>query len=183
MIFSWAAGIIDAWLFLARSFKSMWRSAPGDLMALLVIRACGITAPGRRVASVAADEAAIVIEDPAAARYLDHQWIPVHAQTLGRYILARKTLDDHTLAHELEHVRQWQRLGPLFLPSYVAASAIAHLRHRPVYWGNHYESAARRRADLDCATSTPQTSGSSRIVSRPNASSCHWPPESSVPSL
>ena len=152
MIFSWAAGIIDAWLFLARSFRSMWRRAPGDLMALLVIRACGITAPGRRVAAVAGDEAAIVIEDPAAARYLDHQWIPVHAQTLGRYILARETLDDRTLAHELEHVRQWQRLGPLFLPAYVAASGVALLRRRPAYRGNRYEAGARRRADSELAT-------------------------------
>jgi hypothetical protein len=153
MIFSWAAMVIDGWLALWRTARRAWLAAPGDLMAWMVIRACGITATGRLVSTAPAAgrsvTTAIVVEDPAAAYYLDHGWIPIHAQTLGRYVFARGPLDDHTVAHELEHVRQWQRLGPMFLPAYVAASGTAILRRRPAYWGNRFEVAARRRADRD----------------------------------
>jgi hypothetical protein len=155
--FVWAARLIDAWLVLRRAARAAWIALPGDLMARLVIWACGITAPGRAVftapgtgrAGGPGGVAAVVIEDPAAAHYLDHGWIPIHAQTLGRYVFARGPLDDRTVAHELEHVRQWQRLGPLFLPAYIAATGAAILRRRPAYWANRYEVAARARADRE----------------------------------
>jgi hypothetical protein len=111
-------------------------------MALLVMRACGIPrASVAREVSLAGGSA-VLIEHPAAALYLDHQWIPVHAQTLGRYVFARERLSDRIVAHEIEHVRQWQRLGPLFLPAYVASSGLALLRGRDPYRG---QSATRRR--------------------------------------
>jgi hypothetical protein len=139
--FFWAARVIDAWLGLLRGLRAAWRAFPGDLMALLVIRASGIPPVGREVRI--ADTAALVFEHPAAAHYLDHQWIPVHAQTLGRYVFARDRLSDRTIAHEMEHVRQWERLGPLFLPAYVASSGLALLRGRSAYEANRFEEAAR----------------------------------------
>ena len=146
MIFFWAARVIDAWLGLPRRLRAVWRALPGDLMALLVIRACGIPSVGREVRI--ADTTAIVLEHPTAAHYLDHQWIPVQAQTLGRYVFARERLSDATVAHEVEHVRQWERLGPLFLPAYVASSGLALLRGRNAYRSNRFEEAARRQESM-----------------------------------
>lgn len=143
MTFFWAARVIDAWLGLLRGLRAAWRAFPGDLMALLVIRACGIPPIGREVRIAATT--AILVEHPAAGHYLDHQWIPVQAQTLGRYVFARERLSDRTIAHEVEHVRQWQRLGPLFLPAYVASSGLALLRGRNPYSANRFEEAARRQ--------------------------------------
>ena len=143
MIFYWAARVIDVWLRLARSLRGAWRACPGDLMALLVMRACDIREPGRPVQ--VGGTSAVLVEDPRAAYYLDHQWIPVHAQTLGRYIFARGELSAQIVEHELEHVRQWQRFGPLFLPTYVASSSWALLRRRNPYRANRFEVAARAR--------------------------------------
>jgi hypothetical protein len=126
-------------------------------MALLVMRACGIDSGGSGGAAGrlvdAGDVSAVLIEDPRAALYLDRQWIPVHAQTLGRFVFARGRLSDATVAHELEHVRQWSRLGPLFLPAYVASSGLALLRRRNPYWANRFEQAARER-ELDPGVSS-----------------------------
>ena len=112
-------------------------------MALLVMRGCGIPRPGREVRR--AGTLAILVEDPRIARYLDRQLMPVYAQTLGRHVFAREPLPDRTIAHEMEHVRQWQQLGPLFLPAYIASSGVALLRGRHPYGANRYEVAARRR--------------------------------------
>jgi hypothetical protein len=143
VIFGRAARVIDVWLCLTRAMREAWQAFPGDLMALLVMRACDIREPSRRVQ--AGGVSAVLVEDPRAAHYLDHQWIPVHAQTLGRYIFARSELSPEIVDHELEHVRQWQRLGPLFLPAYVASSGWALLRRRHPYRANRFEVAARAR--------------------------------------
>ena len=144
MTFVWAARTIDAWLGLMRCVRAAWRALPGDLMALLVMRCCGITGPGREVRDGAVS--AVLVEDPRTARYLDHQAMPVFAQTLGRYVFARERLPETTIAHEIEHVRQWQRLGPLFLPAYFASSGLALLHGRHPYSANRFEEAASRRA-------------------------------------
>ena len=146
MVFHWAGRVIDLWLALTRLVRyarGAWRALPGDAMALLVMHACGIDSPGREARE--GDISAVLIEDPRAALYLDHQWMPVHAQTLGRYIFARERLADRTVAHELEHVRQWSRLGPLFLPAYALSSGLAILNGRRPYDANRFEEAARRR--------------------------------------
>jgi hypothetical protein len=143
VVFYGAARIIDIWLCLTRALREAWRAFPGDLMALLVMRACAIREPSRRV--WAGGVSAVLVEHPRTAHYLDHQWIPVHAQTLGRYVFARSELSPEIVDHELEHVRQWQRLGPLFLPAYVASSGWALLRRRDPYRANRFEVAARAR--------------------------------------
>ncbi|HYT25580.1 MAG TPA: hypothetical protein VEP73_03740 [Actinomycetota bacterium] len=71
------------------------------------------------------------------ARFL--AWRGFCAITLGHVIVASEPLDDHLLAHELGHVRQHERWGPLFYPAYLLASLAGYRR-------NPFERAAERRA-------------------------------------
>ena len=61
------------------------------------------------------------------------------AITLGHVIVTNERLDDRILAHELGHVHQHERWGPLFYPAYLLAS-LAGYRHNP------FERAAEQRA-------------------------------------
>jgi hypothetical protein len=66
------------------------------------------------------------------------------AITFGHVVLCVDELDDDLLAHELAHVRQYERLGAFFMPAYLWASAAAWLRGGHYYRDNHYEIEARR---------------------------------------
>ncbi len=66
------------------------------------------------------------------------------AITLGHVVLCVDELDDALFAHELVHVRQYERLGALFMPAYLWASAAAWLRGGHYYRDNRYEIEARR---------------------------------------
>jgi hypothetical protein len=71
------------------------------------------------------------------------------AMTLGHVVIARTQADlDHSRRHELVHVRQYERWGPLFVPAYLAASAWQWLHGRNAYLDNPFEEEAYRR-DLD----------------------------------
>jgi hypothetical protein len=65
------------------------------------------------------------------------------AMGLGHVILA---MSEEDLArhreHELVHVRQCERWGPLFLPAYAIASLSAWMRGRDPYEGNRFEREA-----------------------------------------
>ena len=67
------------------------------------------------------------------------------AMTLGHVIIGR---DRHCLEacrdHEQAHVRQVERWGPLFLPAYLFASALAWSQGRRYYLDNWFEIDARR---------------------------------------
>lgn len=54
---------------------------------------------------------------------------------------------DHSRAHERVHVRQYERWGPLFIPLYLAASAVAALKGLDPYRDNPFEREAFREAD------------------------------------
>jgi hypothetical protein len=129
---------------LAARVREFWRTAPGDLIGRAVLRACGDVQPTREV-PLPAGPPALLAEDPRLARYLDNVPLTPYAQTLGRYIVARERLPDSIIRHELEHVRQWSRLGPLYLPAYGASSFIAILAGRHRYFDNIFEIAARSR--------------------------------------
>ena len=58
------------------------------------------------------------------------------AITLGHVVLATRRLEGRLLQHEMTHVRQHARLGPLFLPSYLALHVFTG------YGKNPFERAA-----------------------------------------
>lgn len=159
MLFYYAAIILDAWLATIRaltsprrawrSLRGAWRALPGDLMGQTVMRGCGIPAPSRIVDAGAVS--AILVEHPNVGRYFGLQFIPVQAQTLGRYVFCRGPISDDLLEHEVEHIRQWGRFGPLYLPLYFGSSAVELVRGRRPYWDNRFEVAARLRADREMA--------------------------------
>lgn len=65
------------------------------------------------------------------------------AITFGHTVLSVDELDHDTLDHELVHVRQYERWGPLFVPAYLFASAAARLRGGHHYRDNRFELSAR----------------------------------------
>ena len=65
------------------------------------------------------------------------------AITFGHVVLCVDDIDDETLRHEMVHVRQYERWGPLFVPAYLIASLVARSRGRHAYRDNRFEVAAR----------------------------------------
>lgn len=71
------------------------------------------------------------------------------AITFGHTVLARTAADlDRTRPHELIHVAQYERWGPLFVPAYLACSAWMWLRGRNPYYDNPFEQEAYAKEDL-----------------------------------
>ena len=67
------------------------------------------------------------------------------AMTLGHVVIARTSADlDFSRRHELVHVAQYERWGPLFVPAYLACSAWQWLRGRDAYLDNPFEEEAYR---------------------------------------
>lgn len=65
------------------------------------------------------------------------------AQTFGHVVIAQsEQWLESTRVHERVHVRQYERLGPLFIPAYLLASLWALLRRENAYHGNHMERTA-----------------------------------------
>lgn len=65
------------------------------------------------------------------------------AMVLGHVVLARsRQLLDQTRSHERVHVRQVERWGPLFIPAYLALSALAWFRGLRAYEDNPFEREA-----------------------------------------
>lgn len=69
---------------------------------------------------------------------------PFRAITLGHVVLSVDELEVRTLRHELEHVRQYERWGPVYFPAYLAASVAAVVKGAHYYRDNAFEIAARR---------------------------------------
>ena len=81
--------------------------------------------------------------DGGLARFL--RWRGFAAITLGHVIVANRPLSDGLLAHELEHVAQHERWGPLYYPAYLLGSVRGYRR-------NPFERAATRAATAVQAT-------------------------------
>src|SRR5436190_11957073 len=65
------------------------------------------------------------------------------AMTLGHVVIARTKADlDKSRQHELIHVAQYERWGPLFVPAYLACSAWLWLRGCDAYLDNPFEEEA-----------------------------------------
>lgn len=78
------------------------------------------------------------------------RWVPIAggaaAMTLGHCVIARTSADlDRSRDHELIHVAQYERWGPLFVPAYLAASAWMWLRGLDPYLDNPFEEEAYSR--------------------------------------
>ena len=67
------------------------------------------------------------------------------AITFGHVVLCVDAIDESTLRHELVHVGQYERWGPLFMPAYLLASLWCMARGRHHYRDNPFERAARLR--------------------------------------
>lgn len=75
------------------------------------------------------------------------RWIPIGggaaAMTLGHCVIARTAADlDRCRRHELVHVAQYERWGPLFVPVYLGWSAWLWLRGFDPYLDNPFEEEA-----------------------------------------
>jgi hypothetical protein len=70
------------------------------------------------------------------------------AVTLGHVIWGcDQTCLDECRKHERIHVAQYERWGPLFIPLYLVASLMAHLRGLDPYRDNPFEREAFERAE------------------------------------
>jgi hypothetical protein len=76
-------------------------------------------------------------------RVLLANWLAI---TIGRDIWCWRDLDASELAHELEHVRQWDRFGVLFVARYARASWRGTRTGGHWYRDNAFEVAAREAA-------------------------------------
>ena len=67
------------------------------------------------------------------------------AMALGHVVLGRdRATLDRCRPHELVHVRQYERWGPLFLPAYFLSSLVVWLRGGHAYLDNPFEVQAYR---------------------------------------
>jgi hypothetical protein len=66
------------------------------------------------------------------------------AITFGHVVLCVDEPDPTLIRHELAHVKQYERWGPLFVPAYVVASIVSMVRGGHAHTDNHFEVAARR---------------------------------------
>lgn len=76
---------------------------------------------------------------------LIRDWLAI---TLGKTIFAWRALTEEELEHELEHVRQWGRMGVRFPVAYLAESVRARRAGKRWYQDNRYEADAREAARL-----------------------------------
>jgi hypothetical protein len=68
------------------------------------------------------------------------------AMTLGHTILGRTAAAlDVAREHELVHVRQYERWGPLMVPAYLLCSLLLWLARKDAYRDNPFEREAYRR--------------------------------------
>jgi hypothetical protein len=84
------------------------------------------------------------------ARFL--RWRGFAAITLGHVIVTNRRLSDEILAHELAHVAQSERWGPLYYPAYLLASVAGYRR-------NPFERAAFRSSSAIRAAQEERTPG------------------------
>jgi hypothetical protein len=65
------------------------------------------------------------------------------AVTFGHTVLARdRSALDSSRRHELVHVRQYERWGPLFVPAYVCCWLVLWIRGKSPYHDNPFEREA-----------------------------------------
>ena len=121
------------------ALRRLW-AGPASLIGLAFVPLARVT--GGRVRIVrGVVEASGGLLAPLLSR--GNPWFPIQAITLGHVVLgvSAETLE-RCRAHELLHVRQYERWGPLFPLLYLASSAAALGRGRGGYAGNAFEREA-----------------------------------------
>jgi len=121
------------------ALRRLW-AGPASLIGLAFVPLARVT--GGRVRIVrGVVEASGGLLAPLLSR--GNPWFPIQAITLGHVVLgvSAETLE-RCRAHELVHVRQYERWGPLFPLLYLASSAAALGRGRGGYAGNAFEREA-----------------------------------------
>lgn len=120
----------------------LW-AAPLSLAGLLL--ALPVLAGGGSLRALQRPLPVLLVTGIVADRLLHwHPFGPMSAIAIGHVIIVRRAaLTTRLLSHELEHVHQAARWGPLFPLAYLAASAWAVLGGGDAYWHNRFEVAAR----------------------------------------
>ena len=89
------------------------------------------------------------VQGPLVHKVLHHRTFQAAALTLGHVILCA---DDDARrrfrAHELVHVQQAERWGPLFLPLYLGMAAWTWRKTGHGYWHHPWEVEARRKSGI-----------------------------------
>lgn len=112
----------------------LW-AAPGSLIGLLL--SLGFARRYRRGGVIVAE----------GARWPARLGWHYRAITFGHVVLCCDRIDARLMAHELAHVRQWERWGPVLLIAYPLASLTARLRGGHAHRDNPFEIAARAEAE------------------------------------
>jgi hypothetical protein len=125
-----------------RKFAAYLWSAPTSLLGLFFLHTTLLTGGRARVV-----DGVLEIHGGLTTFFLEKcTLLPggVSAMTLGHVVLGRDpSALDRTRAHERIHVSQCETWGPLFLPAYGLASALAFLRGKDPYLDNRFEIEAR----------------------------------------
>jgi hypothetical protein len=74
-----------------------------------------------------------------AQRFILPNWTAI---TIGHDVFSWRPLDDFELAHELCHIRQWDKNGIRYIPRYLAASRAAKAAGKDQYRDNSFEAEA-----------------------------------------
>ena len=119
----------------------LW-TLPNTLLGLVLAGASWLC--GGRLRLV---DGAIEVHGPLPRLLLTHATLVrggVAALTLGHVVLGQsELLLAQVRRHERVHVRQYEVLGPFFLPAYALASLVAWTRGKDAYRDNRFERAAR----------------------------------------
>ncbi len=85
----------------------------------------------------------IEIHGPVVANVLRRLYVPAMAMTLGHVVFGQsEEALELTREHERVHVRQYERWGLLFVPTYLSLSILLYLRGRDGYRENPFEVEA-----------------------------------------
>jgi hypothetical protein len=130
-----------------------WRSLRNNLMPkfLAWLWASPWTAVGLGIGGIALAtggkvqrrSGVIEFHGKAVSAFLNYLPIRPAAITLGHVVLGREAAClDACREHELVHVRQYERWGPLFIPAYLGCSAYIWWRGGDAYRDNPFEREA-----------------------------------------
>lgn len=121
----------------ARMALILWAS-PATVLGL-VVGVLGLATGGRvrRVGRTLEFHGALIVW------LFDRLPVDAMAMTLGHVMLGRSAAAlDVCREHEMVHVRQYERWGPVFIPAYLLCSLVLLVRGRDAYRENPFEREA-----------------------------------------